>query len=361
MAKKFSFNHLSDTEFEEYCFELINELGFRNVSWRKGTGKSTSPSDSGRDIEADKIVEEIGGKTTLEKYFFECKHYKAGIPPEKIQGALSWARAERPDKMIFMCSNFLSNPCKEYLKKYVREDRPSFKIRIWELKELEEFTIGKVILLNKYKLSDGLDFLDFMHPLHIKYVSKPHMNTIDYFFSVFDKFDGKKREEILQFTYAFFIDPRHKPPVTGEETLRELQIDETSYDSLKEKCYKLSKSIPPPFIVKSLVSLMLEWAFHIGDKTNLDSVLKRNQSMLDFMNEELEKKKMHKGSIKQVDEDILRKLIKMTKERIRELPKQTENFYSLYVDFCENVLSKLMEEDVMKSIKDVKGTMEPLY
>ncbi len=117
MGGKFSFNHLSDTEFEEYCFDLIKKLGFRNVDWRKGTGKSTSPSDKGRDIEAEKIIDEYG-EIAIEKWFFDCKHQIAGVPPDKILGALSWAVAERPDKLIIMCSNFLSNSCKEYLDKY---------------------------------------------------------------------------------------------------------------------------------------------------------------------------------------------------------------------------------------------------
>ncbi|MDP3041757.1 MAG: restriction endonuclease [Candidatus Omnitrophota bacterium] len=357
MRKKFSFNHLSDTEFEEYCFELIKELGFKNVDWRKGTGKSTSPSDMGRDIEAEKIIEDVDGETSLEKYFFECKHHMEGVSPSKIQSALSWAMAENPVKLVFICSNFLTNPCKEYLKKYVQENKPRFKIKIWELKELEELSIGKVRLLNKYKLSDGLDFLDIMHPVHIKYVSRPHANSLNYFFSLLDKFDSKKREELLQFAYAFFIVPHFRDPITGKETLRELQINETTYDSLKQKCYKLSEVIPHSFIVKSLVNLLLEWAFHMGDKTNLDSVLKRNQSMLVFMTEQLEKKNQE-DSIKKIDKDTLDELIKMIRKRIEELPKSTEDFYSLYNDFCESILSKLMEEDVMKNAENnLKGDL----
>ena len=346
MIEKFLLNHLSDTEFEEYCFDLIKELDFTNVDWRKGTGKPTSPSDNGRDIEANKIIKDFDGETTTEKWFFECKNHVAGVSPEKIQGALSWTTAERPDKLVIVCSNFLSNPCKEYLKKYILENRPTFKIKVWERKELEELSIGKIELLNKYKLSDGLSFLNLMHPLHIKYTSRPHTNTLNYFFSVLDKFDDKKREKIIEFTYLSFIAPRYKKSVTGKETMGELQIDETNYDVLKEKCYKLSESIPSFFIVKSLVNLMLEWTFYMGDKTNLDSVIKENQSVVGFMKEKIEKK--------DGDEKMLNRMIKMTEERIKTLPNQTNHFYSLYVDFCENVLSKLMEEDVIKNIKDIK-------
>jgi HJR/Mrr/RecB family endonuclease len=50
--RRLSFNKMSDTEFEEFAYDLLEELGFVNLDWRKGTGKKTSPSDSGRDIVA---------------------------------------------------------------------------------------------------------------------------------------------------------------------------------------------------------------------------------------------------------------------------------------------------------------------
>jgi hypothetical protein len=49
---KLAFNRLSATDFEEFCCDLLEELGFVNLEWRKGTGKKASPADSGRDIEA---------------------------------------------------------------------------------------------------------------------------------------------------------------------------------------------------------------------------------------------------------------------------------------------------------------------
>lgn len=32
------FNHLSDGEFEEFTYDLLGELGFVNLSWRRGSG-----------------------------------------------------------------------------------------------------------------------------------------------------------------------------------------------------------------------------------------------------------------------------------------------------------------------------------
>ena len=34
------FDQLTATDFEEFCFDLLAEVGFINVDWRKGTPKS---------------------------------------------------------------------------------------------------------------------------------------------------------------------------------------------------------------------------------------------------------------------------------------------------------------------------------
>jgi hypothetical protein len=64
---------LDDTEFEELCFELLQELGFINVDWRKGTALSTSPSDRGRDIVAQHDRTDIDGTKHLETWFVDCR------------------------------------------------------------------------------------------------------------------------------------------------------------------------------------------------------------------------------------------------------------------------------------------------
>ena len=126
--KEFSLNHLSDTDFEQFCYDLLAELKFININWRKGTGFASSPSDRGRDIECQHTYEDIDRSIYLEKWFIECKHYQQGVPPDKLQGALAWATAERPDKLLIIVSNFLSNPTKDYLDSYTRNTKPSFRI-----------------------------------------------------------------------------------------------------------------------------------------------------------------------------------------------------------------------------------------
>jgi hypothetical protein len=81
---QFSLDHLTDVEFEQFCYDLLLELSFTNINWRKGTGLSSNPSDRGRDIECRLIVKDIDEETYLETWFIECKHYKREVPPDAI-------------------------------------------------------------------------------------------------------------------------------------------------------------------------------------------------------------------------------------------------------------------------------------
>src|SRR4051794_27648820 len=98
------------TEFEEFCFELIDWLPeFHDVDWRKGTPKNASPSDRGRDIVAHYDRVDVDGSRHVETWFIDCKHYDRGVPPEAVEGVLAWSQAERPNVALVIASGYLSN------------------------------------------------------------------------------------------------------------------------------------------------------------------------------------------------------------------------------------------------------------
>lgn len=78
----FSLSHLDPTEFEELCRDLLEEIGFQNINWRKGTDLNASPADQGRDIECEYHKAEVDGSIEIERWFIECKHYakSSGVP-----------------------------------------------------------------------------------------------------------------------------------------------------------------------------------------------------------------------------------------------------------------------------------------
>jgi len=147
---RLSFNKLSDTDFEEFTLDLLEELGFANLDWRKGTGKKTSPADSGRDIIAHAQRIDIDQSRRSERWFVDCKHHVKGVSAKELHNLLAWAQAERPDVALFVVSNFLSNPAKDYLETYKRNNRPPFAIKVWERTTIESMTRGKRDLLQMH-------------------------------------------------------------------------------------------------------------------------------------------------------------------------------------------------------------------
>jgi hypothetical protein len=145
---------MTDTEFEQFCFDLLRELGFVNLDWRKGTGLNASPSDSGRDIVAQLPREELDGRQYFETWFVDCKHYRRGVPPDKVTGLLAWATAERADVALIVASNFLSNPCKDFLKAYEISNRPPFRVRYWERPALARMLEGRDEFVSRYLMTD---------------------------------------------------------------------------------------------------------------------------------------------------------------------------------------------------------------
>lgn len=154
MAKKHlslkNIDILDETEFEEFCFELLGELGFVNIDWRKGTALSTSPADRGRDIVAQHERTDVDGARHVETWFIDCKRYKKGVPAEKLQNLLAWATAERPHVALFIVSGFLSNSAKDYLTDYEQNNRPPFRIKYWERPSLERLAAGHEELIRRY-------------------------------------------------------------------------------------------------------------------------------------------------------------------------------------------------------------------
>ncbi|PZP32806.1 MAG: restriction endonuclease [Kocuria rhizophila] len=132
-----SFEHLSPTDFEEFCFDLMKELGFVNVDWRKGTPKPASPADGGRDIVAEWKREDVDGHVYFDTWFVDCKHYKtAGASADALSGLTTWAQAERPDTALVIASGFLTNPAKDWMASYKKNNHPGFRLRHWERPQL---------------------------------------------------------------------------------------------------------------------------------------------------------------------------------------------------------------------------------
>lgn len=148
-----SFQNLSSTDFEEFCFDLMKEIGFVNVDWRKGTPKDASPSDRGRDIVAQLERKDVDGHLYYETWFVDCKHYKTGVPPDALQGLISWAQVERPAVVLVIASGFLSNGSKDWMESYRTNNKPPFRLRHWERPQLGTMLKSHVDLAFRHDVS----------------------------------------------------------------------------------------------------------------------------------------------------------------------------------------------------------------
>jgi hypothetical protein len=341
----FNLNNLNDTEFEDFCYDLLQSMDLVNLSWRKGTGLSSSPSDQGRDIQGELLRKDIDGKQHHEKWFVECKHYIKGVPPDKIQGALTWANAERPDVLLIIASNFLSNPAKNYLEDYQKNNNPPFRIKVWELKDLENLTAEKKDLRIKYNLATDVAFIPILNKYHIIYSMKPQLNTVEYFIELMDSLDEEKRDEAFSITYFMTINPRFISPVTGEEKLKDLMIDDDSYKAFRKKCLSLNSDTSVNYVHK-LVSSALASIFNSADTTSIT----RNQEMLRSLIENLESIARNKKDINK--RDPLVKLVNLQKKTLKEFPERTENNYKIYSYICEELIRKLLAERPTHKIPD---------
>lgn len=152
--KTLSFDNLDATDFEEFVYALMRELGFANVDWRKGTPKNASPSDRGRDIVAQRVMEGVDGYQRFETWFVDAKHYAKGVPPEALQGLMTWAESERPDVVLVASSGFLSNAAKDWIENYRKNRAPAFRVRHWEKPDLAKMLELHSELLAQHDISE---------------------------------------------------------------------------------------------------------------------------------------------------------------------------------------------------------------
>jgi len=126
--KDIKFDQLSPTAFERLCFDLLSRLGYRKLIWRQGG------ADQGRDIEGSFTIHSPLMEQET-KWFFECKHYQNGVPPEVLNSKIAWADAQQPDYLVMLLSSYPTNSAREWLEKIPIQK--NYKIIVIEGTELE--------------------------------------------------------------------------------------------------------------------------------------------------------------------------------------------------------------------------------
>lgn len=133
MASKVTANpldNLSPTQFENLIYDLMVLRGMLNVQWR------TPGADGGRDIEGETSVIDFSGHQRTEKWYIECKRYKAAIGWPTIYNKISHADAASAD-VLLMCTQSTFSPTAITRTQEWNKKQSSVKIRLWPKHELQ--------------------------------------------------------------------------------------------------------------------------------------------------------------------------------------------------------------------------------
>ena len=294
--------------------------------------------------------DEPGGRKYFETWFVECKHYKEGVPPEKLNTAWTWANTEKPDKLLYIASNFLSNQAKNWIADLKRL-KPGFRIDYWERPDLENMASSKSNLLKKFNISYNFSLISIMHPSHVTYFRRRPVNTLDYLFQQLDELVPEIRQHLLYGVGQYIM-----PPNISDDDEDHLVFH---YEIFKAHCHELvlSGAIDQRILIFTIVSYTLQSWLTLGDKTAIDETLVKHAKAIPTM------KKAFEGiEPKEHDLAIMDHFYKRTGKSnenktfadmymdmfqsvfLDSLPERVNANHDLYVYFCEQVVEKLLLE-----------------
>lgn len=163
------FMTLSPDEFEELCFDLLDEIGFEQLVWRQGG------ADDGRDIQGVKRINVGVVEPYEEIWFFECKRYQNGVPPNDLSSKIAWADAESPKHLLFFVSSYLTTGARDWLSK-ISSNKP-YRIHLVEGKRLQSLVSKSHRLMTRYFASDVQNLIKEAHRtwIHHNLIPEPEL------------------------------------------------------------------------------------------------------------------------------------------------------------------------------------------
>ena len=169
--KDIDFSRIKFDDFENLCYELIYKTGFRQIKWLQGG------SDNGRDIQANLAIEnELVGEIS-EKWFFECKHYQAGVNSSVLDSKITLAKGKSIDHLVFFISSYLTKDTRIWIVEI--QKTVSFKIHVIEGPELKNILCRYPALIKDYDIFNrSKKLINSIKERWTLYDDYPNLNTL---------------------------------------------------------------------------------------------------------------------------------------------------------------------------------------
>jgi hypothetical protein len=138
----FHWEKLTPEEFEQLVFFALDDMGFKNIEWRKG-GEGITATDGGRDLEAIYSKLEPDDSLTLEKWWVEVKYRTHTLSPDVVQRTVINALGRQSVDVIAIATNqVITNKTLDWIKEFQTSQRRP-RVVIWQRHDLDR-------LLRKY-------------------------------------------------------------------------------------------------------------------------------------------------------------------------------------------------------------------
>jgi hypothetical protein len=127
---------LKQEHLEETLYWLLDEIGLRNLTWRRG-GKTTNAPDGGRDLEGTLEVATPVGEFKTERWWVEAKGREDTVEKTHVFKSIhSAAMRNELDVVVIATNTQFSNPTHDEVKAW-QEAHPRPTVWLWQSEHLE--------------------------------------------------------------------------------------------------------------------------------------------------------------------------------------------------------------------------------
>lgn len=219
--------------FEQLCYDVLQILGFANLKWR---GKT--PSDEGRDIECDLVIDDPIVEKRTEHWFVECKFSKSGISVPTLEKNIAWCDARNPDVLLIITNATLTNQARNWIDAI-------FKQKQYRFSSLEGPKLEQIIEKNKHSLRKYFEYPSQVLSHALLLLVDSDKNSQKHGMNLFRKTPAARKGILEGLDYVMNGDGDYR--LSATKSISAI-LDEKLYP--KDEIAKIVKPIYPPDLSK---------------------------------------------------------------------------------------------------------------